>query len=76
MLEKKTKRELALDFFLNFMDEGTSKDEAGVWVSQESLIKTLNKFFNHGNKREMTILNAILKDLDNFNKKLNEEEKC
>ena len=39
MLEKKTKRELALDFFQNFMDEGTSKDEMGVWVSEESLIK-------------------------------------
>ena len=43
MLEKKTKRELALDFFQNFLDEGTSKDEAEVWVSQDSLIRLLNE---------------------------------
>ena len=39
MLEKKTKRELALDFMENFRNEGTCEDEDKIWVSQESLVK-------------------------------------
>ena len=73
MLEKKTTKEL-----YKWIDSLYTDDEYNlnkVWVSQESLIKTLNKFFNHGNEREMIILNAILKDLNISNKKLNEDEK-
>ena len=55
MLEKKTKRELALDFFQNFMDEGTSKDEAGVWVSQES-INNLIEMYRQGKITKLQIL--------------------
>jgi hypothetical protein len=46
LLDKKTKRELALDFMENFMNEGTSKDEMGVWVSQESLTKELGNIIH------------------------------
>ena len=68
---KKTKRELALDFFQNFMEEGTSKDEADVWVSQKSLIKFYEEMWSSGN---ILSPNEFKNHLDNFNKKLNEEE--
>ena len=71
ILDKKTSNKI-MELIL---ESDSEKFKNKVWVSQESLIKTFNKFFNHGNEREMIILNAILKDLDIPNKKLNEEKK-